>query len=88
MLIQFELVFGPSGQSNMQSKLDFCPRPAMREKNVPLDKRSKQLTVLIYIYCALRLVLKMTRLETNLRDRWAPDKPGLPQLILNEGSNL
>ena len=40
-------VCGSFGQSNMHSKLDFYPRPAKKETNVPLNKRSKELTVLI-----------------------------------------
>ena len=39
-LIQLKLVYGPFGQSNMHSTLDFCPRPARKETNVPLQKRS------------------------------------------------
>ena len=38
LLIQFTLVYGPFGQSNMQSTLDFCHRPARKEANVPLHK--------------------------------------------------
>ena len=49
LLNQFEIVYGPFGQSNMHSTLDFCPIPARREVNVPLHKRSKELTVLIHI---------------------------------------
>ena len=40
LLIQFELVYRPFGRSNMQSILDFCPRPAKKETNVPLHNRS------------------------------------------------
>ena len=36
LLIQFKLVYGPFGQSNMHSTLDFCPRPARKETNVLL----------------------------------------------------
>ena len=45
---KIKLVYGPFGQSNMPSTLDFCPRPTREETNVPLDKRSYELTVLIY----------------------------------------
>ena len=50
LLIQFNLVYGSFGQSNMHSTLDFCPRLARKEANVPLYKRSKELTVLFNIY--------------------------------------
>ena len=49
LLIKFKLVYGPFGQSNMDSTLDFFPRPARKEMNVPLLKRSLEITVLIYI---------------------------------------
>ena len=60
-LNQIKLVFGPFRQSNMDtldSTLDFCPcRLARKETNVPLHKRSWEVTVLnIYIYCAFWLV--------------------------------
>ena len=48
LLIQYKLVYGLFGQSNMNSTLDYCPRPARKETNVPLNKRSYKLTVLIY----------------------------------------
>ena len=54
LLIKFTLVYGPLGQSKMHSILDFCPRPARKEINVPLHKRSQELTVLIYIYTVAR----------------------------------
>ena len=38
LLIQFNLVYGLFGQSNMHSTFDFCPRPAKKEANVPLHK--------------------------------------------------
>ena len=38
-MIKFKLVYVPFGKSNMRSTLDFCPRPDMKEKNVPLHKR-------------------------------------------------
>ena len=47
-LNQLKLVYGPLGQSNMNSTLDFCPRPARKETNVPLNKVSEEITVLIY----------------------------------------
>ena len=37
-LIQLKLVYGPFRQSNMHSTLDFCPRPARKERNVPLHR--------------------------------------------------
>ena len=40
LLIQLKLVYGPFGQSNKYSTLDFCPRPARKETNVPISKRS------------------------------------------------
>ena len=49
LLIELKLVHGPFGRSNMHSTLDFCPRPAMKETNVPLLKIWWELTVLIYI---------------------------------------
>ena len=39
LLIQFKLVYVPFGQSKMHLMLDFCPRPARKERNVPLYKR-------------------------------------------------
>ena len=32
--------FGPFGQSNMHSTLDFCPRKARKKTNVPVHKIS------------------------------------------------
>ena len=40
LMSQLKLVYEPFGQSNMHSTLDFCPTPARKESNVPLDKRS------------------------------------------------
>ena len=40
LLIQFKLVYGPFVQSNMHSALDFFPRQARKETNVPLHRRS------------------------------------------------
>ena len=40
LLIQFKLVYGPFGQSNMHITLDFYPRSARKDTNVPLHKRS------------------------------------------------
>jgi len=37
---QLKLVHGPFGHSNMHSTLDFYTRPARRETNVPLHKKS------------------------------------------------
>ena len=37
-MIQFKLVFGLFGQSNMISTLDFCPRQAKKKRKVPLHK--------------------------------------------------
>ena len=34
LLIHFKLVYEPFEQSNMHSTLEFCPRPARKEKNV------------------------------------------------------
>ena len=36
LLNQLKLVYGPFGQSNMHSTLDFCSRSARKESNVPL----------------------------------------------------
>jgi hypothetical protein len=36
-----KIVYGPFGKSSMQSTLDFCPRPARKETNVPLNKRTQ-----------------------------------------------
>ena len=36
LLNQLKLVYGPFGQSNMNSVLDICPRPAREETNVHL----------------------------------------------------
>ena len=33
-----KLVYGPFGQANMHSTLDFCPRPARKEMNLPPNK--------------------------------------------------
>ena len=40
LLNQLKLVYGPFGQSNMHSTLNFCPKATMKEINVPLYKRS------------------------------------------------
>ena len=39
LLIQLKLVYWPLEQRNMHSSLDFCPRLARKETNVPLPKR-------------------------------------------------
>ena len=36
LLIQFKLVYGPIGPSNILSTLDFCPKPVRKETNVQL----------------------------------------------------
>ena len=36
--VEFKLVFGPLGQSNMHCTLDFYPKLAKKETNVPLNK--------------------------------------------------
>ena len=41
---------GRLGRATCTVTLDFCPRPARKETNVPLHKRSQELTVLIYVY--------------------------------------
>ena len=41
---QFKLDYGPLGQNNM-----YIPRPARKKMNVPLQKRTLELTVLMYI---------------------------------------
>ena len=38
--LQFKLVFGPFGQSNMHCTLDFCPDKARKESDVPKLKSS------------------------------------------------
>ena len=43
LLNQIKLVYAPNGQSNMNSTLDFCPRPAKKETNVPLKITSRVL---------------------------------------------
>ena len=48
----------------MHRTLDFCPRPASKETNVPLHNRSSELIVLIYILCAARSSKK--RVVTHL----------------------
>ena len=50
-LITLKLVDGPFGQSNIHSTLDFFPRPARKETNVPLHKKSQELTILMYKLC-------------------------------------
>ena len=45
-LNQLKLVYGLFGQSKIHSTLDFCPRPARKETNDPLHKRSLELTAL------------------------------------------
>jgi hypothetical protein len=32
------IVYGPFGQSSMHSTLDFCPRQAKKDSNVPLQQ--------------------------------------------------
>ena len=43
-------------KSNMHSTIDFCPRPDQPGRNnVPVHKKSYELTVLIYILCIMRM---------------------------------
>ena len=51
LLIQFQLVYGPFGQSNMLSTLDFCPRPDRKETNIQLhntEEDGRKLKNLLY----------------------------------------
>ena len=48
-LIQFKLVYGPFRQNNMHSRLCFCPRPAKKETNLQLRKKSDKLIVQRYV---------------------------------------
>jgi hypothetical protein len=41
---------GQFGERNMQSTLDFYPRPAQKETNVPLNKSRKELILSWYVY--------------------------------------
>ena len=66
LLIQFELVYGSFGQSNIHSTIDFCPRPARKKMYVPLHKRHYvELTVLkIYTVSeAEQLLLSLNAIE-------------------------
>ena len=40
IFLNLKIFHGPFGQSNMHSKLDFCPRLARQDMNVLLHKRS------------------------------------------------
>ena len=42
LLNQLKLVYGLFGQRNVHSTLDFCPRQARKEANVPLQIKEKQ----------------------------------------------
>ena len=42
MLNQLKLVYGPFGQGNMHSNLDFCPTTARKETNVPLKANVRE----------------------------------------------
>ena len=44
-----DLVYGPFGECNMHSTLDFCPRPTWKEINVPLYNRAYCPNIYIYI---------------------------------------
>ena len=46
--INFKLVYGPFGQSNMHSTLDFCLNPVRKERNVPVKKKDKSLCPNVY----------------------------------------
>ena len=50
--IDLKLAYGPFGQSNMQNTLDFCLRPARKETNVPLHKKTKSL-LSWYTFCVI-----------------------------------
>ena len=53
LLIQFKLVYEPFGQSNMQSTLDFCLRPARKENECTTTKQKlRAYCPNICIYCA------------------------------------
>jgi hypothetical protein len=41
LLIQFKLVYGPFGQTNMHSTLDFCPRPDQPGRNKCINTKGK-----------------------------------------------
>ena len=64
---QFELVYGLVGQTIMHITLDFCRRPVRKETNIPLHKRSLQITVLIYtVVQGLRSQSRWEDLETGI----------------------
>ena len=64
LLIQFKLVYGPFGQSNMHSTLDFCPRPARKQTNVPVHKEK------LIAYCPNTSILCLL-LESPQLNSWA-----------------
>ena len=51
LLNWIKLFYAPFGQKILLCTLDFWPRPVRIKMNVPLQKRSYELTVLIYILC-------------------------------------
>ena len=51
----------------MHCTLDFCPRPARKESNVPRLKSRKGLTVLIYILCSLLPCLVRSLLKNSMK---------------------
>ena len=55
LLNQIKLVYGQIGQSNMHSTLDFSPRPARKERNVPLQDKLRAYCPKICIYCVAAL---------------------------------
>ena len=65
-LIQFKLVYGPFWQGNIDSTLNFYPRPERKETNAPLQKRSLELTVLIYIQCLYGIATSLCGLKRGL----------------------
>ena len=57
----------PFGQRNMHITLDFCSRPASKETNVPIHKKSQEITVLIYTAHTLAQYIKFLPWITALR---------------------
>ena len=58
LLIQLKLIYGPFGQGNMHSTIDFCPRPAKMEINVHLHP---------HLHTLYNIILRIARnfLETR-----------------------
>ena len=75
------------------SKLDFCPRPARKETNVPLHKRTKSL-LSNYILCAYvcvaiaRQFLAFRVSDSRTPQKWTPTALAVPHSKIDTRDNI